>query len=186
MFELPPKQRINREIIMENAYKVLCRDGMENVNARSVAREIGCSTQPIFSYYTGMGELKQALEERANSSFEAVMHPAMEEKPLLPAVCGAYLDFAAEEPQLFRYLFVRMRAGEETIAFSRDLSQGLLEKVAAQYGLDEKKAKTLCATLSAYCHGLAVVLATGLFPLTLKEAGSRLKSLVVREVKVLQ
>ena len=51
---MPPKQRITREMIMERAFDMFCREGMDAVNARSVAKALNCSTQPIFSYYAGM------------------------------------------------------------------------------------------------------------------------------------
>ena len=57
---MPPKQRITREMILETSFAMFCRDGMEAVNARSVAKALNCSTQPIFSYFAGMDDLKSA------------------------------------------------------------------------------------------------------------------------------
>ena len=51
---MPPKQRITREMILESSFSMFCREGMENVNARSVAKALGCSTQPIFSYFSDL------------------------------------------------------------------------------------------------------------------------------------
>ena len=46
---MPPKQRITREMILECAFVMFLSEGMETVNARSVAKALGCSTQPIIS-----------------------------------------------------------------------------------------------------------------------------------------
>ena len=44
----------------------MLRDGgFSSVNARSVAKKLGCSTQPIYFSFKNMDELKTALTERA-------------------------------------------------------------------------------------------------------------------------
>ena len=67
---MPPKQRITREMILERSFDMFCREGMEAVNARSVAKALNCSTQPIFSYFSGMDDLKTSLEQKAKETFE--------------------------------------------------------------------------------------------------------------------
>ena len=56
---MAPKQIITKEIILEAAFKITREMGFENVNARSLAKALGCSTQPIYSRYTNMDELKK-------------------------------------------------------------------------------------------------------------------------------
>ena len=108
---MPPKQRITREMILERSFTMFCQEGMEAVNARSVAKALNCSTQPIFSYFTGMDDLKNALEMKAKETFEAVLkNYETEGDPLLNA-CRTYLRFGVEQPRLFAYLF--MRPGHE-------------------------------------------------------------------------
>ena len=76
---MPPKQRITREMILERSFEMFCRDGMDAVNARSVAKALNCSTQPIFSYYAGMDDLKNALENKAKETFEATINSLPQE-----------------------------------------------------------------------------------------------------------
>lgn len=98
---MPPKQRITREMILEHAFGMLCQSGMETVNARSIARALGCSTQPIFSYFSSMDDLKQALRERAVAVYAGYVAQAES----LVDRCVAYVRFAEGEPQLFDCLF---------------------------------------------------------------------------------
>ena len=44
---------------------MLRTDGFSSVNARSVAKRLGCSTQPIYVCFKNMQELKSALTQRA-------------------------------------------------------------------------------------------------------------------------
>ncbi|MEI3065320.1 MAG: TetR family transcriptional regulator [Oscillospiraceae bacterium] len=46
---------------MDAAVEVLREGGFSAVNARSVAKKLGCSTQPIYSSFQNMDELKAAL-----------------------------------------------------------------------------------------------------------------------------
>ena len=54
---MPPKVKITKEEITAAALELLRQRGMEAINARAVAKELGCSTQPIFSNYSTMTEL---------------------------------------------------------------------------------------------------------------------------------
>lgn len=58
---MPPKQKVTKEDIVLAAINLVRKNGVESINARSVAAEIGCSTQPIFSNYATMEELKQDI-----------------------------------------------------------------------------------------------------------------------------
>ena len=48
------KTQISKELILETAFRLLVRDGESAVNIKSLAREIGCSTQPIAWHFGNM------------------------------------------------------------------------------------------------------------------------------------
>ena len=62
---MPAVRKVSREEIVDAALDVLRDGGFSAVNARSVARMLGCSTQPIYFSFQNMDELKAALTERA-------------------------------------------------------------------------------------------------------------------------
>ena len=64
---MPSSPKIPKEVILENALKVLRRDGYESVNIKSVAKEIGCSTQPISWHFGNMDGLRRELSEYART-----------------------------------------------------------------------------------------------------------------------
>ena len=62
---MPAAKRISKEAIIDAAEAVLRTGGFEAINARSVAKALGCSTQPIYLTFRNMEELKSALTQRA-------------------------------------------------------------------------------------------------------------------------
>lgn len=62
---MPAAKRITGEEIISAAFCVLRESGFAAVNARSVAKKLGCSTQPIYLCFKNMKELKAALTARA-------------------------------------------------------------------------------------------------------------------------
>ena len=56
-----PKQTVDRQEILDIALQMTREDGFESVNARSVARRMGYSVQPIYSYFSNMDSLKEAV-----------------------------------------------------------------------------------------------------------------------------
>lgn len=152
---MPPKQRITREMILERSFAMFCQEGMEAVNARSVAKALNCSTQPIFSYFTGMDDLKNALEMKAKETFEAALAEAAKEGDPLENLCQAYVHFGAQQPKLFAYLF--MRPGHELeYSVLKERESDLLVRAEAEYaGMSLERALKLCVDVTIYAHGLA-------------------------------
>lgn len=62
---MPAIKKISREEIIEAAVDVLREGGVDSINARSVAKKLGCSTQPIYLSFQNMEELKACMSERA-------------------------------------------------------------------------------------------------------------------------
>ena len=62
---MPAAKKISKDEIIDAAIEVLRDDGFAAINARSVAKKMGCSTQPIYFSFKNMEELKAALTDRA-------------------------------------------------------------------------------------------------------------------------
>ena len=62
---MPAAKKVSKDEIIDAAIGVLRDDGFAAINARSVAKKLGCSTQPIYFSFKNMEELKAALTEHA-------------------------------------------------------------------------------------------------------------------------
>ena len=49
---MPPKVKITKEMIIDAAFEIARSEGAENINARTVSKKLGCSTQPVTVSYT--------------------------------------------------------------------------------------------------------------------------------------
>lgn len=159
---MPPKQRITREMILDKSFAMFMNEGMEAVNARSIAKALNCSTQPIFSYFAGMDDLKSALDQRAKDSFNEMIEHCGEEGPSIEGVCNAYVRFAGEQPRLFAHLFMQQGSTLGDVLSSSELRETLAAGESERTGISGMQAKELCESVWVHAHGLAAARAAGL------------------------
>ena len=154
---MPPKQRITREMILERSFEMFCREGMDVVNARSVTKALNCSTQPIFSYFSGMEDLKNALELKAKELFEGALKVQEQPGDPLVNICCAYTRFAAEQPCLFTHLFMINKDNPLYPFMNEEARQSLIGCEAEALGLSFEQAAKVFVQMTVYAHGLAAV-----------------------------
>ena len=61
---MPPKSKINRSDVLNVAFQLTQKKGINYINARNIAKELNCSTTPIFRVYSCMEELIDELIEK--------------------------------------------------------------------------------------------------------------------------
>ena len=172
---MPARERITREQIIEAALALVRREGGEALSARSLSRELHCSTQPIFRCFSSMEEVRAAVLERIHENYLAYMAAACAESPY-PAYKAsglAYIRYAGDEPNCFRMLFMRGREAGDEGPEKADW-EPTIRGVAAVTGLGYAEAERFHLTLWAVVHGLAVMRATGYLPLDDAAAGDLL------------
>ncbi|MCM1428136.1 MAG: TetR family transcriptional regulator, partial [Eubacterium sp.] len=103
---MPPKAKISKEMVIDAAFEVARAEGAENVNARTVAQKLGCSTQPVMYHFATIEELKRAAYEKADAYHtEYLMNIREKQESVMLGIGINYIRFAVEEPNLFRFLF---------------------------------------------------------------------------------
>ena len=63
---MPPKPKITKEMVIDAAFELARETGAENINARTVAKKLHCSTQPVMYHFATMEELKKAAYAKAD------------------------------------------------------------------------------------------------------------------------
>ncbi len=159
---MPPKVKIAKEDIVNAAVAIVRNDGVQNLNARTVAAALGCSTQPVFSNFATMQELRLAVAKRADDLYQAYVKQETESGQYTPYKASgmAYIRFAKEETELFRLLYMRDRS-EEQIVSETEFPQQLQVLVQRTTGLPENKLSLFHLEMWAYVHGVATMFATG-------------------------
>lgn len=161
---MPPKAKITREQIIDGALDIVRERGLDALDARGLASRLCCSTQPIFTNFSGMDELRSAVCERSEEIFSEYVRHTMErvDMPKYKASGFGYIKFASDEPELFKLLFMKggSLAGDgSTEALTRELT----ELISADSGADEESARIIHCENWIFVHGIAVMSATSAF-----------------------
>ncbi|MDR2433408.1 MAG: hypothetical protein LBD47_02415 [Treponema sp.] len=67
---------------MKTAFAIVREEGIENLNARNIARRLNSSTQPVFSFFENMAELKTAVFQMAERYHAAIYQKIKVDKEL--------------------------------------------------------------------------------------------------------
>ena len=162
---MPPKVKITKEEIISTALGLVRENGEGVLNARSIAEALGCSTQPIFSNFATMDEVRQAVIFSAYEHYRAYLKREVESDkyPKYKAFGMAYIRFAKEEKELFKLLFMRDRTGED-MSLSLDFEESV-QMIMAANGISREKATLMHLEMWTCVHGIGTMLATSFLPL---------------------
>lgn len=161
---MPPTVRFTRDAVLHAACQLMRREGMEALNARAIAKELGGSTQPIFRLFTNMEDLHRELILYVARQFQAHAEAdmAQSDSPYIQ-LCTTYLLYGRDEPELFKLLFMRDRVseGQYSDQTNFDLVFTIIKK---ETPLDDETALRFFERTWLFIHGLAVCIATKYIP----------------------
>ncbi|MDF2519901.1 MAG: hypothetical protein K0R84_529 [Clostridia bacterium] len=158
---MPPKQKITKDMILEAAFQITKEKGFEGVNARSLAKVIGCSTQPIFSHYSNMADLKKEFCEYISSYYNEYVLSRAKGENFFREIGLAYIAFAKNESNLFQLLFMSERTGVDMYSdMFGDENLEVAKVVSAKAGISLEAAKNLFRKIWIFVHGIAALTAT--------------------------
>ncbi len=161
---MPPTVRFTRDAVLHAACQLMRREGMEALNARAIAKELGGSTQPIFRLFTNMEDLHRELILYVARQFQAHAEAdmAQSDSPYIQ-LCTTYLLYGRDEPELFKLLFMRDRVseGQYSDQTNSDLVFNIIKK---ETPLDDETALRFFERTWLFIHGLAVCIATKYIP----------------------
>ena len=161
---MPPTVRFTRDAVLNAACQLMRRKGIDALNARAIAKELGGSTQPIFRLFTNMEDLHRELILYVARQFQAHAEAdmAQSDSPYIQ-LCTTYLLYGRDEPELFKLLFMRDRVseGQYSDQTNFDLVFNILKK---ETPLDDETALRFFERTWLFIHGLAVCIATKYIP----------------------
>lgn len=162
---MAPRIRVNKEEIVSQAVELVRSGGEAALNARDIAAGLGCSTQPIFSNFANMDELRSEVIATAERMYRRFIAEEMAtgEFPPYKASGMAYVRFAKEERELFRLLFMRRRSREEMENDTSELTADTIRMIREATALDAKSASLLHLEIWSFVHGIATMIATEYF-----------------------
>lgn len=158
---MPPKVRITKKMVEDASFEVIRTNGHENLNARTIAEYLKCSTQPVLYSFKTVDEIREAAYKLADDYHTAFIMPKeIDNNPMLTLGLN-YVRFGFEEKNLFRFLFQTDKFGGldvETLMDNPGLS-GIMEVMAKGMDCDIDEARDIFLTFFCVAHGLASLLA---------------------------
>lgn len=156
---MPPKARITREMVINAAFEIARSEGAERINARSVAKKLGCSTQPILYYFHSVEEIKIAVYKKSDDFHsEYIMQGATDG---IGGIGMAYIRFAQNEKHIFRYLFQSDGFSGQSLSglIENEALSPVLKSISQSSGVTIEQAKVAFRSLFLFVHGYASMLA---------------------------
>lgn len=129
------KKEIDKQRILDAAYKLAVRGGIESLTARNIAKAVNCSTQPIYLEFENMQDLRNQVLARISDELKSnTLQQNFTGEPLIDLDLS-YLYFAKKHVDLFRAMFVDGKFGNQMIV---DTLMGLgLEKFKQQFDAEQ-------------------------------------------------
>ena len=154
---MPKKPTTTKEAMIEGAFRLVREQGYEALTARNLASFLGCSTQPIMYQFPNLDDLRDLTYQKADKFHTEYILNAGD----LLEIGLRYVQFAKEEPLLFKFLF---QSGRFTGLSLKDLvrapeTAGVLSAVSSEAELTPEDAEIFFEPLAALVHGYASLVA---------------------------
>lgn len=163
---MPPKPKCSREDIINAAYELMNESGVDAIVAREVGKKIGTTTGPIFTFFSGMNELKEEVYQKAFDECLNYLNESLAYEMAYREFGHRWIKYAYENPHAYRMLFVTHRPGTEVKGYiNEDFDEILLsmrKEVKKTYELSDQDAKNLIDNMCIYAQGIATLLVNGL------------------------
>jgi AcrR family transcriptional regulator len=166
---MPAKNLFKRDTLLEAAFKIVRTKGWERLSARSLAKELNCSTMPIYSYIKSMKRLEKELGKKAINLLLTYQTTKRTEQAFFDMGLG-YVLFAKEEKNLFRFLFGRGTGGgkywNRRSILKEFAFKTLIEKMRGDplfEGFDGESLNNILTKMWIFVHGLAVLINNNAF-----------------------
>ncbi len=170
---MPTSPKIPKEMILQHALDMLIQDGYSSINIKTLAKRIGCSTQPISWHFGNMENFRKALTEYALDYANKKMLSDSEGISAFSNVGIGYIDIAFDEPNLFRYLYMSGESGYHAGGFdifvTADTNFAMIEQIANQLETSADRVSDFFRNTIIYTHGLACFVVSGLIKSTKEE-----------------
>lgn len=164
-----------RRVVLDGAWRVFARDGLDGATMRAIAAEAGCTTGAIYPVFASKEAIYAALLmeslERLREHFEASLRFASTPQEKLKAGACAFLSYYRDKPDevaLGLYLWHGLKPRGLSPDFDTELNRRLndtldmlRDALRALGDLTEAKARIELGALFAFLIGALVVYQTG-------------------------
>ncbi len=170
---MAPKNKFTKEEMVGAALRVVRDKGIDGLTAKTLADELGTSTQPVFTAFGSMDAVRQEVYAAAVRAYDGYVDAGLKEKIPFFGVGMQYIRFAREEPELYRFLFLtRSQDQEYSVMKSMRHFQELVRPTLVNiYRITAAEADLYFRDLWFVVHSLSTLIVTGDCPYSDREIG---------------
>lgn len=181
---MPPIKKYDKESVINDALEIAKYEGLKSINARYLAKRLGCSVQPIFHNFKNMESLKNEVYLRIYQKYQEYMLEASKKEKAYKEMGLAYIKFARDYPEFFKIIFMQETdcKPEEFISYD-SLGNNVIEKGQVLTGFSYEEQKDFHVKVWIFTHGLACLVATKTIALNDEEIDKLLGETVLEMVK---
>jgi AcrR family transcriptional regulator len=154
---MPRKIQVTEKMILDASIELIKQNGLESLSTRKIAQYLQCSTQPIYSTYKTIKDLKVAsLIEIRSIMVNDFLTAESDEDKFLQMGLG-YIQFAKQETNLFKALY----ASGNLMKLDNETSAKLLNTVKQgdrMNHLENDQLRQIHRKISIFVHGLAFLI----------------------------
>ena len=170
---MAPKNKFTKEQMVKAAVRVARDRGIDGLTAKTMADELGISTQPVFTAFGSMDEVKREVDAAAVSVYDGYTELGLKEKIPFLGVGMQYIRFARQEPELYRLLFLSQTQENEYSAVKsmQHLQELVRPTLIRIYHITAEEADLYFRNLWFVVHSLATLIVTGDCPYSDQQIG---------------
>ena len=169
---MPTKIKISKEMILETAFDIVRKDGMEKLSNRELANKLNCSIRPIYYQFENVEDMQKELYKKIEKYFyKFLMDHMVEDIPKYKQIGINYIKFAKKEKKLFQTLFMS-ELGLTPNAFISKAGEDydeIAKMIKISTNLNDDDIKTFHTKMWIFCHGIATLVANNTVCLTDKQ-----------------
>ena len=185
---MPARRKIQKKDIIQESVSIVAKGGINALNARKIAKKLGCSTQPLFYIYENMDDLKKDVMNEIVKIFDIEVLKSETGQLEYKDIGINYIRFAKEEPELFKIMFNRkINEGAFDFIDLTGSAKTILETISKQTGMSNEDAKQFHLRMWLYVNGIASLAANQTVEFNDEEIAELLKdqyvSMLLYEVK---
>lgn len=185
---MPARRKIQKEDIIQESVTIVSQEEINALNARKIAKKLGCSTQPLFYIYENMDDLKKDVMNEIVKIFDIEVLKSETGQLEYKDIGINYIRFAKEEPELFKIMFNRqINEGAFDFIDLTGSAKTILETISKQTGMSNEDAKQFHLRMWLYVNGIASLVANQTVEFNDEEIAELLKdqyiSMLLYEVK---
>ena len=159
---MPTKIRISKDMILDTAFEIVRKDGMEKLSNRELASKLKCSIRPIYYQFENVEEMQKELYIKIEKYFyKFLLDHMVEGIPKYKQIGINYIRFAKKEQKLFQILFM----SETTLTPNAFVSktgedyEEIEKLVRISTNLNNEEIKAFHTKMWIFCHGIASLVA---------------------------